>query len=240
MISKFMTVHAKSSIRLGALVSLLFVCVACANLDVVSGADSVPTFEMRMTEIATEIANLQGNIISEQTQVAVTVIAAEDAVSRMVTRNEQLLATVRAGDPPQSSVIISSNPGASIDTLSTPDPNNSPSNFINTQMASAVQESDGCASSVQSVFEPTASRIYFTTQATPLVSGSRIAVDWRYEGQLVTTTEWVADRDEDFLCIWFFLEPTVDVFSSGDWSATLMVDNQRVGESVDFTISGNF
>lgn len=234
--------------------TILVACVALlfAGCGAFSREDVPATLQAQNAVYATELAALPTSASLRATEVAVTLDVARAQLSAIQSVNAQLLSTVAAGASatPARVVAVESGDGAQgvmMDAAVGIQP--SPSapiladasgmTIIQIATANSVRESDGCAESVQTVFSTTVDRIYVTGVAQNLRAGVQIEGNWFNGGTLAATTDWIPTQDYAQLCIWFFISPTETpglVLQAGQWSVSLSVNGQLVGEPVAFTV----
>jgi hypothetical protein len=111
--------------------------------------------------------------------------------------------------------------------------------FLDLQTASSVSSSDGCAEVPQNQFPADIQEIYVTARALNIRAGTRLDVEWRYEGQVVWQENWTVPTDSVNFCLWFNLDPSVAQLVSGNWSASLYADGTIIGAPAPFFIGGD-
>jgi len=205
--------------------------------------ENVPaTLEVEMTTYATEAIAINEAIFIEQTRVAATVAAAQSEIQNLDNRNAVILATVQAGTRPTQAVapVIIQNMEDGVaemdmmtedEAIGDSDDSAGRMQFTEVTTAGSVRQTDGCASSPQTLFNPAAERIYMTTRAINLRTGTQLSVDWFYDNELVFQQSWTAPRDARSLCIWLYIEPQDVPFSAGEWRATLYADGNAIDSS---------
>lgn len=166
----------------------------------------------------------------QQTRVMATAEAAATRVMEMQRVNQQLLATVRAGDPLEPLRV--DNPAVTEALM-----DDTSAQFIGTGTASAVRESDGCVDTPQTAFMSDTLRIYATLHAYNVRAGTRMEAAWSFEGGEVLRDSWTVPQDEADICIWFFIDPTLVEFRPGNWSVQLYADGVPAGEAMPFQIA---
>jgi hypothetical protein len=159
-----------------------------------------------------------------------TAEAAETYVAWEESIIEALVATVRAGDPPTVARSVGSAPGA----IGTPAPGQTL--FLDVGTTGSINPSDGCSGPPQNQFPADVQDIYVTARALNIRAGTRLDVEWRYEGQIVWQENWTVPIDSDSFCLWFNLDPSVAALLAGNWSASLYADGLGVGTPAPFFI----
>ncbi|MGQ9909021.1 MAG: hypothetical protein ACUVS2_09330 [Candidatus Flexifilum sp.] len=240
-------------------VLLLGLCLTAAACQTLTGSGlSRPTVEAELTALADEATAIATSGIANGTQIARTVQAAETSAANLQGINRQLVVTLRALIPPTQQIVTLS--GAVTPGYNEPLPGQTPvavgptaptpptlpaevapggaNQFTQITTAAAINASDGCAASPQTTFSTTASRIYATARVLNITAGTRVFVEWRYNGQTVATsvTYTVPQNDPDF-CLWFYLEPTDVPFQAGTWSAQFFVNSSPVTPVAEFTMN---
>jgi len=111
--------------------------------------------------------------------------------------------------------------------------------FSQISTSASVRQSDGCADGIQNQFSLDTNRIYITAVATNLSAGTVMSAEWILNGTvMVTNSSWTVDQNYPSICIWFFITQDDTVFTPGDWSARLLVNNVPVEPASAFTIVG--
>ncbi len=86
-------------------------------------------------------------------------------------------------------------------------------------------DGDGCPTDKRGRFSETIGRVYFTTLGVGVVAGTRHQVRWLFGDEFRSQSqEWVADRDYDEVCIYFWLNASDTRFEAGLWKADLMIN----------------
>lgn len=240
-------------------VLLLGLCLTSAACQTLTGSGiSRPTLEAELTALVDEATAIATSGIANGTQVARTVQAAETSATNLRGINRQLVVTLRALVPPTQQIVIFS--GAVTPGYNEPLPGQTPvaigsaaptpqtstedivtgaaNQFTQITTAAAINSSDGCAASPQTTFSTMSSRIYATARVLNITAGTRVFVEWRYNGQTVATsvTYTVPQDDPDF-CLWFYLEPVDVPFQAGTWSAQFFVNSSPVTPVAEFTMN---
>lgn len=245
------------SVRAAAL--LLWVCLATAACETLTGSGlSRPTIEAELTALVDEATLIATAGVAYSTQIARTVQAAETTTANLQGVNRQLVVTLRALIPPTQQLVTMS--GAVTPGYNEPLPGQTPvalgtavstpqastvdsatgtvNQFTEITTAAAIQSSDGCAVSPQTTFSTTSGRIYATARVLNITAGTRVFVEWRYNGQAVATsvTYTVPQNDPNF-CLWFYLEPVDAPFQAGSWSAQFFINGSPVMPVAEFTMN---
>jgi hypothetical protein len=221
------------------LIVTLLGLVGCQTL---SGDDIPATIEAERVAFATEVVQLDRNIGQMRAGAVVTIQAYETAAAQIDNVNTVLVATVRAGQPPEPTRIVgvfdetSTMSEMAMDDSGSTNLANSTGNMSFTQlaMASGVRNSDGCATGAQNQFSTNIDRVYLTAAVLNLQQGTHFVVEWRASDVLVDRSEWVADRSASSLCIWAYTDGPLSV---GDWTATLYANGQMIEPVLSFTVT---
>lgn len=209
-----------------ALVILLL--SACQVLDPPNTAATLQAEGRGYIETATAV---QDTAHLQQTQVMATAQAASTRVADTQRINQQLLATVRAGD------LVDPNAAARNSVVATAVGIESGQRwFVKTGTTTVVRESDGCVEQTQTRFPIDTPRIYATVHAFNIESGVQMSVAWYYEGTEVLRENWVVPQSSADLCIWFYLEPSTVEFRPGVWSVQLFADGFRLEDAMVFSM----
>jgi hypothetical protein len=239
-------------LKKGAMIKLylwivLAVLVGCSAFTV---PDTSGTLQAQNNSFVAEATGIAETARAEHTAVMATAYAAQTRVIEQNSINQQLLATVQAGNPPTQQV-ISIEAGTPYTSLATPVANTGTEvtapefvgtpdlggmQFVDTVTTMRIREAtDGCADGTQTQFGINSGRIYVVTRALQLQAGTQIGVDWSYEGQSVASNSWSATENRDELCIWFYL----DSFSPGSWTVQISANGTPVSAAVAFTVTAS-
>lgn len=222
---------------------------ACQPTAVTSEAQA--TYAAAFATVALEETYISASLVAREADISGTAYAAETYVMLHNSLNQQLLATVRVGNPPTRQV-IALNPGGAFQATTTPMPGeltgseavepdavavpNAPdasSQFADTTTARTLRQSDGCAQDATTSFTTADAQIYVVTRALQVSAGTQMEVEWRYEDSVIDSATYTVPTDEQDFCIYFFL----DAFSAGSWSVTLTANGSPVSSPVAFTVT---
>lgn len=183
------------------------------------------TFVAEATQIF-ETAQARG------TTVFMTAEAADTAIAMNQNVNLQLMATARAIIAPTQPRVGSGDLGveAAITTGET--------QFVDFALASAVRDSDGCASGIRSNFTMQDNHIYITARALNIKARTQMRVEWRKEGVIAWYDNFIVHDDHAELCIWFDIATSFVNFSPGAWSVIIYAGPTAVSPVVNFSITG--
>lgn len=227
---------------------LMLTLTACGAL---AAPDNQGTLQAQNDAFRLEATAIRQTLDARDVMVRATAIAAETQVVERNSINQQLLATVKAGDPPTQQLIVV-NPTGVLPTalplpgMPTPDaaavtqpeavsaPLATNGQFVDTVTTGQIRDSDGCAVSPQAQFTLDTDRIYIVTRALEVSAGTQIGVEWFYEGQVVDTGSWTVPQNESNFCLWFYL----DEFSPGNWSVQLSANGTPISPAPSFTVLG--
>lgn len=231
------------------LVVFTFLGASCQAL---GGSNPSATLEANTNSFIASATALEITASANSTQLMATAQPLQTQIGQINTVNQHLLATVIAGTSPTPRVIVGSadpsgngttttnNVGQTDQTQTgtTGGGDGSATQFAQVATAFSIQESNGCASQLQSEFSIDTSRIYLTAYATNLVAGTLIIAEWDFNGTAVVNTSWTVDQNYADLCIWFFISPEDITFSPGNWAARLVVNTVAIEPAASFTIVG--
>lgn len=210
-----------------AVLGVMWLLSACQSFQ---REDTQATLQVDSNRYRTEAASLGEQAMARQTEVLAQAQAAETYVVSMNDINRQLLATVRANDPPTQAIFS----GSSAQVGGTPIAG---VQFAQTGTASEVRTEDDCPVGYQTEFAPTTPRIYMTGRAQSIQAGTRMSVQWTFGGSTVFDESWTVPRTDNDFCLWFYIEPSMVAFSPGQWAVQLFADGVPVAEPTAFTIT---
>lgn len=210
-----------------ALVVAIFLIGGC---QVFRPADVPATLQAQNAAHVAEATTIAQAQITEAAQVLATVQADETHVARQEGINQVLVLTVRAGDLATVERGVGNAPGAATT------PGTGATQFVEIQTAASVRESDGCADGIQTQFPPDTPQIYLTARALNIRAGTRLNVEWRFEGEIAWQENWTVPVDSGDFCLWFYIDPTTVNFSPGNWSVQLFADGIVAGTPAAFSI----
>jgi len=207
--------------RLWCLLLILSACQAFTRPDIPA------TLRAENAGFVLEATQIAITVQAEATNIQVTAVAAEATIARISNVNQQLMATARAVIPPTPQIA-----GAGV--VGSADPTSV--GFVEVGTATSVRDSDGCAEGLQSQFAPDVGRIYVTARALNIRAGTLMGVEWRYQGQIVHSENFVVPIDDDNYCIWFNIDPATAPFSPGTWAVRLYENELPIDPEVAFII----
>ncbi|HVU09725.1 MAG TPA: hypothetical protein VHD90_00550 [Phototrophicaceae bacterium] len=115
-------------------------------------------------------------------------------------------------------------------------PNNTNSPLSQVELATQVG-SDDCAINPTTSFSSSATDIYVVAVAN-IAAGANLTATFSANGQDVKTYPWKPNFAVHNKCIWFHLPASDVAFTPGNWSVTLTVDGQQIGQPIAFVIGG--
>ncbi len=225
-----------NTIKITARAALVALLAACGSI---SGEANIAALATQNSGYVTEAASMQGTLAIQATEVMGTSVAAETIVARENQVNAQVLATVRAGDPPTVAVVarIDRSAGEAVGG-GTPDPSqfgDGPvGNVVETYVTTEVQDSDGCGVDRMTQFPDGTLRLYAVQRVEDVPANTLIGIEWFYGGGLALEDTLVVTTNEPDICLWFFLEP----YSQGDWGVQFYSNGTPVGQRVNFSVGG--
>ncbi len=215
------------------LFAILILTILVSGCQVFRPADVPATLQAQNATHLIEATAIAQTQIAQAAGILATVQADETHVAQQEGINQALVLTVRAGDPPTVERGVGSAPGA----VSTPGTAGT-TEFVEIQTAVSVRESDGCADGIQTQFSPDTQQIYLTARALNVRAGTRLDIEWRFEGEVAWQDNWTVPIDSDDFCLWFFIDPATVAFSPGNWSVQLFADGIPAGSPASFSILG--
>jgi hypothetical protein len=221
--------------RIYWLLVLLVLSVSLAACQSIAG-DNVPaTLEYELTAYATQAVSLRQSAQLQRTEIASTVDASLTQVAQYRAYNAELVVTVRAGQVPTPERLIAAPDGGTIplEMLNTSD---GVMRFMQVGTAGYVDPNTRCFDSHQTFFRVGQfNSVYLTALGVNVQSGTRLQVNWIYNGDLVHQSAWVAPQFFERTCVAIELTSNQVIFAQGDWSATLFVNGEPINPSA-FTI----
>ncbi len=113
-------------------------------------------------------------------------------------------------------------------------PNNTNSPLSQIELATQVG-SDDCAINPTTSFSASATDIYVVAVAN-IAANSNLTATFSANGQEVKTYPWKPGFAVHNKCIWFHLPASDVAFTPGNWTVTLAVDGQQIGQPTAFVI----
>jgi hypothetical protein len=235
------------------MLNVALVVVVCASAcSAFTPENPAATLQAQRSSMIDEATGIAQAAQVQGTQVMGTAVAAQTYVALMEGRNRQLIATMQIAFPPTQAIIQDDGPStpgqmatpAPLGSFqeATPPPQDTSGgslgdmSFTQVGTAASVRDSDGCADQLSTSFPADVQRIYITTRALNVTNGTQMRVEWFYEGQLTFSEPYTIPADDDDFCMWFFIEPTGETFSSGSWSVTLYANNVAVAPPANFSV----
>jgi hypothetical protein len=235
---------------LGALGCMLLIS-ACSAL---AQEDPAATLRAEREGYIAEATQIADASLAQATYVIETAVAAATNIRQIEARNALLLETMRAAIPPTRQMVDNSGefvpglvaspapsggvamPASGADVPAAVPASAGGSAFVDVATSTSVRASDGCADGVTSSFPAAVRRIYATTRATSISAGTVMRVQWTYQGAPAFSEQFTVSRNQTNYCLWFFIEPTAEVLSPGNWTVQLFANDQPIEPVVSFTI----
>jgi hypothetical protein len=176
---------------------------------------------------ATESAQIQQSVQIERTEGAQTLAQANARAQQQMAYNDQLLATVRAGEiaTPQERALVQMDGAMPAEFMM----DDGEMRFDAIRMASYVRPSDNCLELVQEFFNVnTTDSVYITSLVSNLLANTNVTVNWLLNGELMHQTNWTAPMDEARVCVAFALTRSDTTFQVGNWSANFFVNGNEI------------
>lgn len=194
------------------------------------GAPDVPaTLQAENEQIVREATVIAQAVQADRAAIQATADAIHTEAAGIQRANLVLLATVRAGDPPDQGVVASTDGRL---PLLTPGQRW----FMKTGLSQFINEADGCVVSPQISFGADTPIIYSTMRAYNIASGVQLSATWEYEGTEVFRDSFVLSNSAAEICLWFSITPQDAEFQPGNWSVRLFADGFQLESPVSFTI----
>lgn len=207
-------------------VSVLLLLAGCQSLSPPDVPATLLADNERIVQEATAIAQA-ANADSEM--IAATAEAAMTEAAGLKQANLVLLATVRAGDPPRQSVIVS---------MEGQVPQLEPGQrwFSRTGVSQFINQSDGCVVSPQISFSADTPILYATMRVFNIEPGVQLSALWEWEGNEMFRDSFVLSRGAAEICLWFSMSQDDAEFVPGNWSVRLFANGAPLESPMAFTI----
>jgi hypothetical protein len=199
----------------------------------VLNAPNVPaTLSAQNTAFAVEATSIPQSLEGTAIALARTAIVAQTQVADISSINRQLVATANVVVPITPAPQIGSAPSTGGGEQSAGGPTTLQDNTV----TSRKRDSDGCADGTQSQFAIDTPIIYAITRAPSISAGAVVAVEWKYQGEVVGSGSYTVPRDETNFCMWFPLDPANIPFTPGSWSVQFTLNSNVVEPTIFFNI----
>jgi hypothetical protein len=217
---------------------LILVCFVIIGLllgacQVLNAPNMPATLNAQNTAYAAEATAIPLALGQTSVAIARTAVAAETHVAEINSINRQLIATANVIAPSTLSPQIAVAP---VDSGNGQTANSAVTTFADSAVTSRKRDSDGCADGSGAQFPVDTSIIYAITRATTINSGDIVSVEWKYQGQVVSSGSYTASQDETNFCIWFPLDPANVPFTPGSWSVQFSLNRNVVEPTLFFNI----
>lgn len=203
-----------------------------AGCQVLNAPNMAATRQVESTALVEEATRLVDVYATDAAQVQRTAQAGATQIAAGSSINRQLLLTARAVIPPTPVRQVGVAAEGIVATVGAGGPQ-----FVNTGVAISVRDSDGCADALQTQFSAGTPRIYASTRAVNLPSGTVMKVEWLYDGQVVSSESWTNPSDVTDFCVWFYLDSSIIPFTPGSWMARLYANDKIIEPQAPFTIT---
>jgi hypothetical protein len=191
--------------------------------------DVAATLQAENQQIIQEATDIALTAEAEHAAVAAEADAAMTEVAGLQQANLVLLATVRAGDPPQQSVIVS---------MEGQVPQLTPGQrwFTRTGVSQSINDADGCVISPQISFTADVPLIYATMKVFNIEPGVRLSALWEREGTEAFRDSFVLSNGAAEICIWFSISQNDAPLTPGNWAVRLFADGAPLESPMAFVI----
>lgn len=217
--------------RAGLLALLSVALLIVSGCGALAGPDVPATLQAENLGFVREATQIAQAGAADRALIAATADAAATRVAELQGVNTVLLATVRAGDPPEQGVSVVAQTGGRPAGLA-----EGQRWFVRTGVATSVRQSDGCVVNPQVSFPADTERIYATVHGYNINAGVIMSVEWLHEGTVVWQESWPVERNWADICMWFYIDREIVDFQPGSWSARLFADGFQLEEPISFTI----
>ncbi len=200
-----------------------------AGCQAFSPSDVPATLQAENAQIVQEATSIAQALHDDFAAFAATADAAMTETVGLQQANLVLLATVRAGDPPQQSVIVS---------MEGQVPQLTPGQrwFTRTGVSQSINEADGCVVSPQISFTPDTPLIYATMRIFNIEPGVQLSALWEREGTEVFRDSFVLDRGAAEICVWFSISQNDAPLVPGNWAVRLFANGAALESPMAFSI----
>lgn len=217
--------------------NLIYVCIVIlsillAGCQVLNAPNAPATLSAQNTAFAAETTSIPQAIQGTAVALVRTSVAAETYVADLSSINRQLIATVNAVVPRTPAPQVGTAPIS--DGAQTAGSANTA--LVDIAVAARKRDSDGCADGTQSQFPVDTPIIYATTRAPSISGGAVVAVEWKYQGEVVGSGSYTVPKDETNFCMWFPLDPANIPFTPGSWSVQFTLNSSVVEPTIFFNI----
>jgi len=218
---------------------LIYVCVfilgvLLSGCQVLNAPNMPATLSAQNTAFASEATSIPQALEGTAIALAQTAVVVETDVAAINSVSRQLIATARVVIPvtpvPQAGTAPIVNDG------NTQGSGTTASSLVDIGVTSRKRDSDGCADGTESQFPVDTPIIYATTRAPSISAGAVVAVEWKYQGQLVGSGSYTVPKDETNFCMWFPLDPANIPFTAGSWSVQFTLNSAVVEPTIFFNI----
>jgi hypothetical protein len=198
----------------------------------VLNAPNVPaTLGAQNTAYAVEATSIPESLQATAVALARTAVAAQTDVADITSINRQLIATMAVVVPSTAVPQVAGAPNTGGTEGSTTD-----NSLVDLGVTARKRDSDGCADGTQSQFAIDTPIIYATSRAASISSGAVVAVEWKYQGEVVGDGSYTVPKDETNFCIWFPLDSANIPFTAGSWSVQFTLNSAVVDPTIFFNI----
>ena len=212
-------------------VGFIILCILISGCQVLNAPNAPATLSAQNMTFAAEATSIPQSLEGTAVSLARTAVVAETNVADISSINRQLIATVNAVVPSTPAPQAGAAPivGGELTTGAT-------TSLVDIGVTSRKRDSDGCTDGTQSQFAVDTPIIYATTRAASISSGSVVAVEWKYQGEVVGSGSYTLPKDETNFCMWFPLDPANIPFSPGTWSVQFTLNSNLVEPTIFFNI----
>ncbi|MBK9122254.1 MAG: hypothetical protein IPM16_03900 [Chloroflexi bacterium] len=216
-------------------IGLAAAALAMAGCAAFAGEDTAATLSARNVAAAAELTTLGDMMTAEASGMveSVSALATESAAGAGI--NVQLVATLM--------LIVTPTPeleGSTFDPSAITGPIEVGQRlYVSTGATTIVDSATGCVLEPRARFGPGEPRLYGTWIAYNLRAGTVFRTQWYRDDELVFTDAWTAPRDQEQICIWFYVTPQDVEFLPGRWQVRLFADEVNAATPIEFLIEGD-
>ena len=205
-----------------------------SGCQVLNAPNAPATLSAQNTAFVAEATSIPLSLQGTAVSLARTAIVAETEVAVINSVSRQLIATANAVIPVTPAPQVGAAP--IVGDGNTQSSSVATTSLVDIGVTSRKRDSDGCADGTQSQFAIDTPIIYATTRAPSISAGAVVAVEWKYQGEVVGSGSYTVPQDETNFCIWFPLDPANIPFTPGSWSVQFTLNSNVVEPTIFFNI----
>jgi hypothetical protein len=210
----------------------IILSILLSGCQVLNAPNAPATLSTQNTAFAVEATSIPQSLEGTAIALVRTAVVAQTEVADITSINRQLIATVNAVVPVTRVPQVGTTPIVDGGQTS----GGATTALLDIAVTSRKRDSDGCADGTQSQFAIDTPIIYATTRAPSISAGAVVAVEWKYQSEVVGSGSYTVPRDETNFCMWFPLDPVNIPFTPGSWSVQFTLNSNVVEPTIFFNI----